>query len=145
MKQKNWAYGSYIAKCEDKIYQTNNNTNACTCYTIKVEQLWEFKDVSVLNDPRGLIMDNNYKVYVTSRTSNSIVVIEPDGRQEQLISSDEGLEYSIGIYFNKLKTHFDGYQLSRTGFLVSYVLNIYLVVERICYFIFLLSDTFHIL
>jgi len=75
VKQKNWAYGSYIAKCEDKIYQTNNNTNACTCYTIKVEQLWEFKDVSVLNDPRGLIMDNNYKVYVTSRTSNSIVVM----------------------------------------------------------------------
>jgi streptogramin lyase len=42
----------------------------------------------VLNGPRGVTVDNNYNVYVTSYRSNSIVVVEPDGRQgRELISS----------------------------------------------------------
>ena len=104
VKQRNWPYGSYITACGDKIYQANNNTSTVICYTIKGEQLWEYKDVSVLNDPWGVTVGNNYKVYVTSRTSNSVIVIEPDGRQgRQLINSDEGFEYPIGIYVNKFK------------------------------------------
>jgi len=43
--------------------------------------LWEFKDESLLKDPRGVTVDNYGNVYVTSYSSNSVVVLEPDGSQ----------------------------------------------------------------
>ena len=105
VKHINLPYDSYITTCGDKIYQTNRNTSPCTCYTIKGEKLWEYKDVSVLKNAQGVTVDNNYNVYVTSRTFNSVVVIEPDGKQgRQLISSDDGLDDPNGIYFNKSKS-----------------------------------------
>ena len=95
---------SYITTCGDKIYQTNRDTNTVTCYTIKGNKLWKYKDVSVLNDPRGVTVDNNSNVYVTSCSFHKVVVIEPGGRQgRQLISSDDGLADPNGIYFNKSK------------------------------------------
>jgi DNA-binding beta-propeller fold protein YncE len=87
----NLTYDTYIATCGDKIYHANRFTNTVTCYTIKGEKLWEYKDVSVLNDPRGVSVDNNSNVYATSNASHSVVVIDPDGRQgRQIISSDDG-------------------------------------------------------
>jgi 6-phosphogluconolactonase (cycloisomerase 2 family) len=104
VKQSNLLYNSYITTCGDKIYLTNNNTRTVTCYTIKGGKLWEFKDVSVLNDPQGVTVDNNSNVYVTSYSSNKVVVLEPDGRQgRQLISSEDGLNGPIGLYFDKSK------------------------------------------
>ena len=100
VKQDNLPYNSYITTCGDNIYQTNCDTSTVTCYTIKGEKLWEYKDESVLNDPRGVTVDNNYNVYLTSYSSSKVVVLEPNGRQgQQLISSDGGLEYPTGIYF----------------------------------------------
>ena len=101
----NLTFDNYITTCGKKIYHTNRITNTVTCYTIKGEKLWEYKDVSVLNDPRGVSVDNNSNVYATSNASHSVVVIEPDGRQgRQLISSDDGLDNPNGIYFNKFKS-----------------------------------------
>ena len=54
VKQSNLPYNSYITICEEKIYQTNYNTNTVTCYTIKGDKLWEYKDESVLKNPRGV-------------------------------------------------------------------------------------------
>jgi DNA-binding beta-propeller fold protein YncE len=49
-------------------------------------------------------VDNNSNVYVTSISSNKVVVLEPDGRQgRQLISSDDGLNRPTGLYFDKSK------------------------------------------
>ena len=71
---------------------------------MKWEKLWEYKDGSVLNDQRGVTVDNNSNVYVTSFNSNKVVVLEPDGRHgRQLISSGDGLKYPTGIYFDKSK------------------------------------------
>jgi DNA-binding beta-propeller fold protein YncE len=95
---------SYITTCREKIYQTNPYTKTVTCYTIKGDKLWEFKDVSVLYDPTGVTVDNDGNVYVTSDGSNNCVVIEPDGRQgRQILSSDDGLKEPRGIYFDKSK------------------------------------------
>jgi outer membrane protein assembly factor BamB len=69
VKQRNLSSYSYITTCEEKIYQTNYNTNTVTCYTIKGDKLWEYKVESVLNDPRGVAVDNNGNVYVTSCNS----------------------------------------------------------------------------
>jgi hypothetical protein len=104
VKQINLLYNSYITTCGDKIYQTNNNTRTVTCYTTKGEKLWEYKETSVLNDPRGVTVDNNSNVYLTSYSSGKVIVLEPDGRQgRQLISSEDGLNRPIGLYFDKSK------------------------------------------
>ena len=100
VKQSNLPYYSYITTCGDKIYQTNHDTSTVTCYTIKGEKLWEYKDASVLNDPRGVTVDNNSNVYVTSCSYYKVIVVEPYGRVgRQLISSDDGLDGPTGIYF----------------------------------------------
>ena len=79
VKQRELPYNSYIATCGNKIYHTNCNTSTVTCYMLKGGKLWEYKDVSVLNDPRGVAVDNNSNVYVTSCSSHSVIVLEPDG------------------------------------------------------------------
>ena len=104
VKQINLPSNSYITTCREKIYQAIRNTNTVTCYTIKGDKLWEFKDMSVLIDPRGVTVDDNGNAYVTSYRSNSVVVLEPDGRQgRQILSSDGGLKEPTGIYFDKSK------------------------------------------
>ena len=104
VKQSNLQIHSYITTCREKIYQTNSNTKTVTCYTIKGDKLWEIKDESLLKEPRGVTVDNNGNVYVTSYSSNSVVVIEPDGRQgRQILSSDDGLKLPTGIYFDTSK------------------------------------------
>jgi DNA-binding beta-propeller fold protein YncE len=101
VKQSNLQYGSYIATRGEKIYQTIHYTNTVTCYTIKGDKLWEFKDESLLKDPHGVTVDNYDNVYVTSYRSNSVVVLEPDGSQgRQILNSDDGLKLPIGIYFD---------------------------------------------
>jgi DNA-binding beta-propeller fold protein YncE len=104
VKQNKLSSESYITTCREKIYQTNRNTNTVTCYTIKGDKLWEFKDESVLKDPRGVTVDNDGNVYVTSCWSNTVVVIEPDGRQGRtILSNDDGLKGPTGIYLDKSK------------------------------------------
>jgi len=104
VKQDNLPYDSFIATSGDKIYQTTNDNSTVTCYTMKGEKLWQYKDVSVLTYPYGITVDNKSNVYVTSFTSNTVVVIAPDGRQgRKLISSDDGLKVPTGLYFDKSK------------------------------------------
>jgi len=102
VKQINLPYCCYVTTCGENIYQTNCNTSTVTCYTIKGEQLWVYKDISVVKDPWGVTVDNNSNVYVTSRASHKVVVLEPDGRQgRQLISLDDGFEGPTGIYYHQ--------------------------------------------
>ena len=104
VKQRNLSSHSYITTCREKIYQTTPITNTVTCYTIKGDKLWKYKVESVLKDPRGVTVDNDGNVYVTSYRSSSVVVIEPDGRQgRQILNSDDGLKNPIGISFDQSK------------------------------------------
>jgi hypothetical protein len=66
VKQSNLQYSPYITTCGEKIYQTNPNTNTVPCYTIKGDKLWEYREGSVLTDARGVTVDNDGNVYVTS-------------------------------------------------------------------------------
>ena len=105
-KQDNVPYYSYIATRGDKIYKAKRASSTVTCYTIKGETLWEYIDLSVLNDPCGVTVDTNSNVYVTSYSSSKVVVLEPDGSHgRQLISSGDGLKYPTGIYFDKSKNN----------------------------------------
>ena len=105
VKQMNLPCYSYVTTCGTKIYQTTHNTSTVTCYTKKGEQLWEYKDASVLNDPQDVTVDNNSNVYVASYICNSVVVLEPGGRPgRQLISSDDELSGPTGLHFDKYET-----------------------------------------
>jgi DNA-binding beta-propeller fold protein YncE len=104
VKQINLRHFSYLTTCGDKIYQTINAISTVTCYTLKGKKWWEYRDESVLKDPCSVTVDNNSNVYATSRSSNKVVVLEPDGRQgRQLISSEDGLNDPTGMYFDKSK------------------------------------------
>ena len=51
-------------------------------------------------------VDNHFNAYVASFKFHKVVTLEPDGRQgRQLISSDDGLAYSTGIYVDKSKNN----------------------------------------
>ena len=62
----------------DNIY-TSTYSNTVTCYTIKGEKTWEFKDTSVINCP--LAVDNSSKVYIASHINHSIVMLSPEGQR----------------------------------------------------------------
>ena len=83
---------NYVATFGDKLYYTNFNTQTVICCDLQGTTQWEFKDERVLRYPRGITVDNDGNVYVTSRNSISVVVISPDGqRHKQLLSSKDGL------------------------------------------------------
>jgi len=104
VNQSNLPRYSHITTSGDNIYHTNRDTSTVTCYTIKGGQLWKYKDVSVLNDQQDVTVDNNDNVYVTSYSSNNVVMLERGGRQlRQLISRYDGLNNPTGIYFHKSK------------------------------------------
>ena len=100
VKQSNFPRDSYLATCGEKLYQTDRNTNTVTCYTINGDKLSEYKNESMLNNSRVVTVDNNGNVYVTSCRSNSVVFIDPDGRQgRQIVSSEVGLKQPWGNVF----------------------------------------------
>ena len=112
---------SYITTCREKIYLTNPKTKTVTCYTIKGDKLWEYKEKSLLTDPMCVTVDNNANVYVTSYSSSSVVVIEPDGKKgRQILSSDDGLSAPTGIYFDKSKNNLIVLNFSGPCFLYIY-------------------------
>ena len=81
-----------LATSEDKLYYTNCNSDTVTCCDLHGTTQWEFKDKRVLEDPRGISVDNNGNVYVVGCISNKAVVFSTDGqRHRQMLSSEDGL------------------------------------------------------
>jgi DNA-binding beta-propeller fold protein YncE len=81
-----------VATSGDKLYYTTWNKNTVTCCDLHGTTQWEFKYSSVLQDPRGISVDNDGNVYVVGCSSNNVVVISPDGqRHRQVLSSKDGL------------------------------------------------------
>jgi DNA-binding beta-propeller fold protein YncE len=92
----------YVATSDDKLYYTNTNTNTVTCCDLHGTTQWEFKDNRVLQFPLGISVDNNGNVYVVGYSTNSVVVISPDGqRHKQLLSSTDGLSNPSVLDYDK--------------------------------------------
>jgi hypothetical protein len=84
VEQSNLPYGSYITTCGDNIYQTNRDTNIVTCFTIKGEKLWEFKDPLVLNGQLCVIFVElmfiiSMPLYVDTATVESFTYVTSNG------------------------------------------------------------------
>jgi gas vesicle protein len=91
-----------LATSGDKLYYANCNSHTVTCCDLHGATQWEFKDECVLNNPRGISVDNNGNVYVVGCSSNNVVVISPDGqRNRQVLSSEEGLVSPFVLDYDK--------------------------------------------
>jgi DNA-binding beta-propeller fold protein YncE len=86
----------------DKLYYTNCHTDTVTCCDLHGTTQWEFKDERVLENPRGISVDNNGNVYVVGCSSNNVVIISPDGqRHRQTLSSGDGLVKPRALSYDK--------------------------------------------
>ena len=93
---------SYVATSGDKLYYTNTYTNTVRCYDLHGTTQWEFKDKRVLQGPLAISVDNDGNVYVVGCSTNSVVVISPDGqRHRQLLASKDGLSCPRVLDYDK--------------------------------------------
>ncbi|XP_063420759.1 uncharacterized protein LOC134705976 [Mytilus trossulus] len=93
---------NYVATLKDKIYHANYYSDTVTCYTITGQKVWEYKDESILKEPRGVTIDNDSNVYVASRENNRIVVISPDGKYaRELLGGEHKIEEPYCIHFDQ--------------------------------------------
>jgi hypothetical protein len=93
---------SFVTTFGDKIFQTKHAYNSVKCYAINGENLWEFKDESVLMTPVGLAVDNNCNIYVASFGNNKVIVLSQDGKKwRPLLDQNDGLSGPYGIYIDK--------------------------------------------
>jgi DNA-binding beta-propeller fold protein YncE len=92
----------YIATSGDNLYYTNSGTDTVTCCDLHGTTQWEFKAERVLENPRGISVDNDGNVYVIGCNSNNVVVISADGqRHRQLLSSEDGLIPPRVLHYDK--------------------------------------------
>jgi DNA-binding beta-propeller fold protein YncE len=112
------SYVLYVATSGDKLYYTNTNTNTVTCCDLHGTTQWEFKDYRVLQDPRGISVDNDGNVYVVGCITHNVVVISPDGqRHRQLLASKDGLSYPRVLDYDKSSNRLLVVNQSSTAFL----------------------------
>ncbi|CAG2201132.1 unnamed protein product [Mytilus edulis] len=95
-------YWNYVTTSRDKIYRTDQHTSTVTCYKVTGQKVWELKDESIFTGIRGITIDNDSIVYVTSRDNNNVVVLSSDGKvARQLLGKDDGVELPVGIHFDQ--------------------------------------------
>ncbi|VDI63956.1 Hypothetical predicted protein [Mytilus galloprovincialis] len=93
--------GTYIDSDDNSFYHSDYTDGAVTCYGLKGNIMWSFKDVD-LQKPRSACLDSNSNVYVAGSDSNNVVVISSDGlNSKQLLGPDDGIRYPHAIHYDK--------------------------------------------
>ncbi|CAG2235016.1 unnamed protein product [Mytilus edulis] len=115
---------SYVTTHADKIFFTNPDNHTVSCCLYSGVHIWEFEDKRVLDDPRGITIDNKGNVFVVGRNTCNVVVISPDGKHcKQILTKDDGLDRPTTLFFDKLRNQLLVTNLNRSayGFNVSYI------------------------
>ncbi|XP_063402421.1 uncharacterized protein LOC134686676 [Mytilus trossulus] len=93
---------SYVTTFGDKLCYTDYNEDSVTCCDFHGKIMWKFSDISVLDTPYGICVDNDGNVFVVGYHSHNVVVISRDGKQHrQLLSSDDGLKYPRALHYDQ--------------------------------------------
>jgi hypothetical protein len=120
LKQEKFPDCAYAVTSGDNLYHTNPKTNTVNCYKINGDKLWEFRDVAIITEPRGVAVDRELNVYVVSRGNNSVVVISPDGKRcRTVLGKSNGINNAFAICFDKVKNNLVVCNLKGTGFLYN--------------------------
>ena len=111
-------YVYYVATSEDKLYYANYEKHTVICCDLHGTTLWEFNGEHVLQNPRGITVDNDGNVYVVGYTSNNVVLISPDGQRHiQLLSSKDDLVKPCVLEYDKSTNRLLVVNEERTAFL----------------------------
>lgn len=95
---------SYISSHASKIFYTDPDKNLVNCCLYRGVKVWEFKNESVLRNPRGINVDHKGNYFVVGMESQNIVVISSDGKQLKEIEMDQLNRYQpSSIFFDKIK------------------------------------------
>jgi DNA-binding beta-propeller fold protein YncE len=117
VKQETFPDGAYVITSGDNIYHTNT-TNTISCHKINGDKLWEFQDVAIIREPRGVAVDKDLNVYVASEGNNSVVLISPDGKRcKTVLGKSDGIDRPTAIYFDKVKNNLVVCNANGTAFL----------------------------
>jgi hypothetical protein len=118
LKQKGLPCNTYVIASGDNIYHTNYEPNTVSCHKINGDKLWEFQDVAIIRNPRGIAVDRDLNVYVASLCNNSVVVISPDGKHcRTVLGESDGINQPTAIYFDKVKNNLVVCNCNGTAFL----------------------------
>ena len=77
-----------VSTFSGKIFITDCKTHTLTCLTSDGQLVYQYKDEEV-RDPRGILVDSADNVLLCCGSSNTIVVITPDGRKHGTLLSDK--------------------------------------------------------
>ena len=117
-KQERFPDCTYVIASGDNLYHTNHTTKTVSCHKINGEKLWEFQDVVLIREPRGVAVDRDLNVYVVSTGNNSVVVISPDGKRcRKVLGKSDGINKPWAICFDKVKNNLVVCNYSGTAFL----------------------------
>ncbi|CAC5410067.1 unnamed protein product [Mytilus coruscus] len=94
---------SYIAVHADKIYYTNYTENSVFCCDRNGSNVWTFfRDVSILQEPMGITVDDDGIVYVVGRKTANVLALSRDGNQhKELLTKEDGLCLPSAIFCDK--------------------------------------------
>ena len=93
-----------ISLRDDTINCTDSVTNTIYCHKLTGQQIWTFKEQSVLREPRGIALDKNRNVYVAGYETNNVVVLSSEGKNcRQILTKSDGLDkpYSLRINIDR--------------------------------------------
>ncbi|XP_071144749.1 E3 ubiquitin-protein ligase TRIM71-like [Mytilus edulis] len=109
---------SYIATSENKLYYTNNKNHSVTCCDMEGNIIWTFKDENVLQDPRGIAVDNTGNVYTVNYSQHTLIVLSVDGQHNrQLLSKENGLLNPFAVAYDKIQNRICVVNFQDKGFL----------------------------
>ncbi|CAC5365060.1 unnamed protein product [Mytilus coruscus] len=92
----------HITTTRERIYYTDNRSTVHCC-SMTGQEIWIFKYQSI-STLKCISVDNNQNVFVTSRRSNNLIVIQHDGKDSKVLLTDrDELDKPVAVYYCKEK------------------------------------------
>lgn len=93
--------GLYLATTIYRIYFAIKRDHTVHCISFTGEEIWVHQEDSLIN-PDGITVDGDQNVFVAVEASNSLIVIQHDGKSSKtLLSTTDGLTGPTALHYNK--------------------------------------------
>ncbi|CAC5396980.1 unnamed protein product [Mytilus coruscus] len=93
---------TYLTANENNLFLSDYHRDNVTCYDCSCKIVWTFTNKAILENPRGISLDDRSNVYVAGSMSNNVVIMTSDGkRARELLGLADGLDHPHAIYFDK--------------------------------------------